>query len=395
MDAINDSTDFKKYSLKCVSSEGTLKKYLVEDFTVKSDFYRYYSIAEIERPFYRQLDESLGDHTITNYKAHAVGQAWCCYYQDNQLKYEMITLKVVEIEPTISDELFYENGITWGSLVGINSSCVSHYIAFNVVNFDVDNIIDASLVYKSREYRTTNVVESGFSPGIKDVWNWIWGLEPSSSKTFTAYPHGQEYITKEIDIYQTDVVKSKGKGLLAKTYSWNRIMTGIDFVTQYEDQGGVWAEQNKSIVENSQFVFAFCETDFASSTFIEPGEDLFSTSTYTTIVEGTEIAKIDILRLKFVADGDVYNLGVVSDTVTSDGIAGGVAGGLDVDFDASFETIIALLGLLILVVLFGNVVFPILNPLFTALFKLIFNAGKMILKIFFYPFKLIFRYERK
>lgn len=392
MELTEDATNFEKYTLKCVSYDGPFKKYLVEDFVVPNEFYRYYCISEIERPFDTLLDEKISNETITDFKAHKVGQAWCCYYQDSELKYEMVTLDVVEITPTHTGELYYENGITWGSLVGIKSSCVSHYISFNIENYDVDKIIDASLEYKYRDYRTVHTLESGIAPTISSWFG------KDTEHTITTYPNGMDYITKLQDIYEVDVVDHEGEGLWAKDYSWNRIMTGESFVDQFEDQGGEWNETIKTTVKNSHFVFAFTETEITSSqTSSSTGTDQFATTTYTTVVEGTEVAQVDILRLKFVSNGITYNLGVVGDTTSSDGVADGVADGLEIDFDfdTGFEKIMAVVLLILLIIVFTNVVFPITKPIIKILFKGISFVLNALFNIFIIPLRLIFGSNRK
>ena len=388
----NDMTGFKKYELECVSAEGSLKKYLVKDFVVGNGYYRYYCISEIERPFDTLLDTKISNTTITDYKAHTVAQAWCCYYYDNQLKYEMVTLDVVELEPTHTGELYYANGLTWGNLAGIDNDCVSHYISFNIGNYKVDKIIDASLVYKYREYKTIDTVESGIGPAISSIF----GKDLSTS--YTTYPNGTDFKTKPLDIYETDVVEYEGKGLWAKEFSWNRIMTGTDFVTKFKDQGGDWDSTIEATVSGSQYVFAFCETDLKSmQTSVSSGSDIFATTTYTTTIEGTQVAQVDILRLKFVSNGVTYNLGVVGDTTSSDGKADGIADDLEIDmsfFNEAFEKIIAIIMLLVLVVIIVNVFVPVILPLFKLFVKLASSAASIIISIVTLPFRLLFGRKR-
>lgn len=386
----NDMTGFKKYELECVSAEGSLKKYKVKDFKVGNGYYRYYCISEIERPFDTLLDEKISDTTITDYKAHTVAQAWCCYYYDNTLQYEMVTLDVVEITPTYTGELLYKDGVTWGSIVGMSSTCESHYISFNVDNYKVDKIIDASLVYKYREYKMVHTLDVGIAPTISSWFG------KDVEHTVTSYPNGTDYKTQPIDIYETDQISYEGKGLWAKEYSWNRIMTGTAFVEKFEDQGGEWNETIKETVKNSQFVFAFCETPLetwqTSSTSGDGG--VGSTTTYVTTAEGTEIAKVDILRLKFVSNGVTYNLGVVCDTTSSDGKADGVADDLEIDmsfFNETFEKIISIIMLLVLVVLIVNVFVPVILPLFKLLVNIVSAIVSVIVSIVTFPFRLITR----
>lgn len=379
----NDMTGFVKYELECVSAEGSLKKYKVKDFEVGNGYYRYYCISEIERPFDTLLDKVISDTTITDYKAHTVAQAWCCYYYDNQLKYEMVTLDVVEITPTHTGELLYANGVTWGSLIGKKNSCCSHYIAFNVDNYSVDKIIDASLVYKYREYETQTLKQEGFM------------VDEESS--VTSYPNGEDFKNVPLDIYETDVVSYEGKGLWAKEFSWNRIMTGTDFVEKFEDQGGNWDSTIKATVKGSQYVFAFCETDYERSQTVDVGQGQLPVTTTITQIKGTEVAKVDILRLKFVSNGVTYNLGVVGDTTSSDGKADGVADDLEIDmsfFNEAFEKIISIIMLLVLVVIIVNVFVPVILPLFKLLVKAVSALLSIIVSIITLPFRLLFGRKR-
>lgn len=390
MDLTKNTTDFKKYTLKCVSSSGPFKKYLVEDFSVSNEFYRYYCISEIERPFDTLLDEKISNETITDFKAHTVGQAWCCYYQNNELKYEMVTLDVVEITPTHTGEAYYADGITWGSIVGVESSCVSHYIAFNIENYKVDKIIDASLTYKYRNYRMVHTINTGLSTSVSDL---IFGIDPEH--TSVTYPNGTDYTTVNLDIYDTDTVKHEGEGLFAKKYSWNRIMTGEKFVSNNEAQGGQMDETVKETVKNSEFVFAFTETKIEQSQSTSTsGDGISSTTTTTTVVDSTEIAQVDILRLKFVSNGVTYNLGVVGDTTSSDGKADSIADGLEIDLsnlEVSFEKTMAIALLILLLIVLTNVIFPILKPILKIVFKGIRALLGIIFNILLFPLKVLLK----
>lgn len=353
-----NSTDFAKYDLKCVSFNGPFKKYLVENFVVSEDFYRYYCISEIERPFDTLLDEKIGDKTITDFKAHNIGQAWCCYYSDDKLIYEMCTLDVVELTPTFTGSLYYPDGITWGSLVGVDSGCLSHFIAFNIENYDVQKIMNASLVYKTRDYRMTHTVESGLAPSIMSIFGY------ETDKTTIVYPNGETYTPIELDISDTDVATNNGKGLLAKQYSWNRIMTAEAFIDKFESEDGEFSESAKVALENSQFVFAFAETTVSySQSSTQGGSEMFPTTTWVSVIAGTEVAKIDVLRLKFLTPQGTFDLGVVSDTTSEDIVPDGTAPDLDLS-DAVREALVRFMTVLfgiIAIVLFALVVVSFLK----------------------------------
>ena len=122
-----------------------------------------------------------------------------------------------------------------------------------------------------------------------------------------------------------------------------------------------------------------------------------SQTTNITKVEGIEIAEVDVLRLKFVSDGKLYNLGVVADTTTSDGKFDSVADDLEIDmsfFNETFEKIISIILLLIGIILLVNVIIPVGIPLIKLLVALVSALIKVVINIVTFPFR-VFGRKRK
>ena len=381
-----NSDDYNKYELKLVSTNSVFKKYKVLSYFVSNDVYRYYNISEIERPFDSLIDNKISDETITDYKTHAVGQTWCCYYLNDTIKYECETLQLLEITPTINDYIYYDNGFSFSDIVGVKEKCRSYYIAFNVDNFDVTRIFDADLTYKYLEVKynyAKNMVTKEESYHYKNVDNeWVdteW--------------NDDNFLSKKVTLKETDKTSYQGDGLWAKEYKWNRIMKANDFVTRLEEQGGSWGATTKETLLNSQWVFAFSEYAYQSFSTISGG-------TTTGGYEGTLVKEVDILRLHFASKQGTYNLGVVGDTTTSDNVAGGNNESIDINLDIVsdwFEKIMMLVGILVLLVLLNTVA-----PIFTAIFKGLFFCVKWSIKgiwlVISAPFKLIgslFKKKRK
>ena len=180
------------------------------------------------------------------------------------------------------------------------------------------------------------------------------------------------------------------KGLTLKKYSWDRIMTSEDFVTCFEGQGGKLFSNTRETLLNSQFVFAFAETEYSELVQTNINDTTGMLVSTMTVVEATEVLEVDIIRLKFEVDGETYNLGVVSDKTTADDIAGGGADsglGFDIavieDMFAEFtEKISKVIAIVLFVVLFAVLVF-IFGPVVKRFFKLLFKGFEIILAALF------------
>ncbi len=339
------------YDLSLVSFEGCFDKYLVKGFTVTHDAERYYNIIEISRPFNSTIDTSI-DNGTTDDKAIPVGKQWSCYYYNDVLVYEMATFNVLEITPTLNGNIFYNDGITWGTLIWQYEKCNSHFIAFNCDNYIVEHIFDADLNYNFRKVH-----------------------EFDSLSDETTYG---EWSSSSITLTDQDTVTYEGPGLFSKEYNWNRIMTAEDFVENFESQGGVLNETSKDILLQSQWVFAFVETEYS--------EGYLHDAWGSKEINYTEVADVDILRIHFMDNtGKFYNLGVVGDKTTADDIPDGSANKLELDLSGLWEdlkVIFAVLAVLIAIAIF----LPILSPLISFIFKLIFEILLFVLTA---PIKLL------
>ena len=109
--------------------------------------------------------------------------------------------------------------------------------------------------------------------------------------------------------------------------------------------------------------------------------------------EGTKVAEVDIIRIKFMVGEKTYNLGVVGDTTTGDDIPGGVGSGLDLDLnfddlEESIEALFALICLVGLFVLFSLIIKP-LGAFFKVLWKGIKSICGMLWAIVTLPFQIL------
>ena len=346
---------YKLYSLTWLNSDGVFDKYVVNDFTVKNDLYRYYSIAAIYREFDSTVDASSEAIDTKQYKGYPVGQYWCAYYYNDVLTYEMEKINVVNIDVQATGSVRYFDGFKfyW-------DSCDSHYIAFSVSNYNIEKIYDADITYTITNYNY-----------------WYNNLGAESTTVL-----GTETFTKKLTEF--DTAGNSGGGLLGKKYTWNRIQDVNTFIKEAEeDANEAFSTEEKNALNNAQFVFRFAETDYA------------------TVSTGTEVnteysvaTNIGVLRLHFLAEGKVYNLGCVSDLVGTDSNPELVVDGKDnlknylEEMDYYLEDFFKVMFLIILVIII--LIFIIyFKPVISLMFRGVTEIFSLIYSTITLPFQLI------
>lgn len=313
--------NYKLYSLTWVNSYGTLDKYVVNDFKVSSDLYRYYNIATIYRAYDESIDtNNAGSDDITGYKGFPVATCFSAYRYNDVVKYDAKKVSIVEVEIKSVGTVRYTNGFKFSNTT---TKTDSHFVAFKVNNFDVKDIFDATVTYQIADC----------------VVNF--GLGMDSTPKLSNYNN----VTKDICDYEKG--SNDGTGLFGYKYEWPRIQTISEFnsmLSDYEHENVVF---NNTELASAQFVFNFLETDF----------DIISGNGYTTYMS-ERVTDVGILRLHFATDEGVYNLGAVSDLVSDDGEPDFEIGADDSyqtwieSFEEYFGDFITFICLVILVVIF-------------------------------------------
>lgn len=341
----------RNYNIELVSSYDVFCKYVVKDFVVSDEAYRYYNIVCIRRNFDYTFDDKItGTEDDGNEKAIDVGQQWCCYYLNNKLIYEMCTFDTLEIDVKYTGNFDLSSGIKWGNLAGMYDFGKAWFICFDLEDYIATHIYDADLSYKIRTANRS--VGLGLSGEI-------------------------EYGNFSDDIYiiltDMDEVSYNGGGLFAKEYKWNRIMSSEAFINNAEDQKINVPDEVKHNILNSQWVFAFCET-----------ETTVSTGSGYTFTYGYDVADVTILRVHFLTKNGAYDLGVVSDRVNPDNKSDGF-GGIDTDYlEEWFSKLFMIIGIILLIMLLS-----VSGPVISFIIKIIIFVFKIIFKVVSLPFKLI------
>ncbi|MBO5010550.1 MAG: hypothetical protein J6D20_07645 [Clostridia bacterium] len=335
---VEKNLQYKLYSLTWLNSNGVFDKYIVNDFTVTSSAERYYNIATVYRPYDKTVDTSSEAIDNIQCKGFAVGQYWKAYYYNNVLFYEAKHIDVVDIEIQATGTVRYTEGFKL-----YVDSCDSHYVAFSIKNYNVEQIYDADITYTINNYEKSTVYTVGGGTTTK--------LTSSEKKD-------SEYLSAK------EVGSNDGDGWLGKKYSWYRITDVTTFKKQVEeDSNDTFSQEELDGLAKSQFVFRFAETEYR-----------LVSSPNASVSYYSEAVNIGVLRLHFLSDGQFYNLGCVSDLVGTDSIPELTVDLLDnIENMEIWEKLYALLCLIVFLIILSFFFSPI-----KAVLKVIWEGIKFI-----------------
>ena len=346
--------NFELYSLTWVNSYGTLDKYVVNDFKVSSDLYRYYNISTIYRAFDESIDtNNAGSDDITGYKGFSVGKFVAAYNYNDTVKYEAKETSVVDVEIKSVGIVRYSEGY-----ILKHEYCDSHFVAFKVNNYDVKDVFDATITY--------NIADCSVSYGL--------GLDgtPNFSNAKT--------VTEDITEYQKGSHTSGG--ILGYDYEWPRIQTISEFKEMLEDHTNERIVFDEAPLNEAQFVFNFLETGVSTITG--------ATGTVTTFSK--RVTDVAILRLHFATTtNEIYNLGAVSDIVSDDGNPDfnvDIGDNVKNAMEEYFSDFLAVLLVLIIVALILGVS-GFLKPIFSAIIDGVVEIYSLAFTVITLPFAAI------
>lgn len=260
------------FPLTLLNTNGVFCKYLVNAVIVSSDTTRYYNITSIYRDWDKDIDEETGNNNTKDSVAFPVGKLFKARTENGTISYACEYKETIEIINPYSDFLEYSNGFqffpTW---------CHSHYVAFST-DKKIDTLMESTVSYVSRD--ASRAIGLGLDGKIK-------------------YSNEQKLY---VDIKGTDKGENAADGWFSKKYEWKRIQTVDEFIKSEDLKGNT-----KTNLEGKQWVLRFAETEIS----VISGNG-------NTVTFWTDISQVSILRLKFLTDGNVYNLGAVSDIVSGD-----------------------------------------------------------------------------
>ena len=313
---INDNLYYQNYDLKLLSRDGVFAKYVVQNFTVKADALRYYDISEIYRLWDESIDAPAEYGNEISEVSFPVAQLWSASTVQNKVSYEMAQTEVITITDKYVGLIRYPDGF----ILSPTSYTDSHFVAFST-DYNIEYLLEAQLEY--------HIQRKDYSPGIAGAIT----MEED----------------RNITLLYSDTGTNGQTGLFAKTYVWNRIESVNMFIANEDLTEEAVVELN-----NKQWVLRFVETNY---------------SKYGSYLTCYEVSEVTILRLKFQTAGKTYNLGVVDNKQTGDGIPdNNVYPDFSVDVDNATAQIITVIITIAFFLLLGFLAIKILEWLFRAIF---------------------------
>lgn len=350
------SKGYLTYDLIFINSYNTLFKYRVSHFSVVSELERWYEITGIYRPFDEKLDDEVEDDNVDQV-VYNVSKKWTFTTTDNGIEVKCEDIETIEITSQYVGFVRYDDG-NWWKLWG-ESACDRHFIAFST-DRDIDELLEADVYFQTQSAHFRDYLSGMY------VDSWTFG-EPEDNYRYLTY---------------TDTGSYEGLGGI----DWSRIQTVDEFVDtvnlEYVYSIGLFdvefeskmTEEGMESLKEKQWVLSFVETAYE-----------VKKSGHEENYYSTRIGNVTILRLKFETNGIVYNLGVISNKQSSDGIQDN-----DMltkyDFAEWFKWVLRIIGIILLVVLVVAC-WPIVSVVLSAILKAAIWLIKMIgkgLGYFFY-----------
>lgn len=371
------------YDLDLLSAEGVFQKFLVKDFTVSDKAVRFYDITELHRLFVPGVDGEALEGTEINKKAIPVAKRYTAITSTTgSVSYACEQTEVITVTA------IYAGFLRYGANVFGDKACDGHYVAFST-DKSMDKLMQADVAFVTQSY----VLGSEYT---FDVWNTIatwFGAENTQTSVTESYgtptPGFRTVKANENASFTTP-------GWFSDTYTWDRIQTASEFKTQCNLTDGIAAA-----IDGMDWVLRFIETDYSYQAVSSPNGQ-WSKDTAT----GTRVTDITILRLMFETQGNVYNLGVVSDIVSSDPVPDNPSGEApqapDPDFWDNFSAWLQNVVLWlqanwywVLIAVVVIILLPVLCTLFPVVFNIIAAIFKGLWWIISAPFKWIYKLIHK
>ena len=270
-----DGKEFRDYKLSLLNSNDTLFKYRVENYTVKEANTRYYNITAVHRQYVGAIDSG---KELYSGIAVKVAQLWTAVTVGNTVAYSMEEEAVIELTGFTYGTMRLDDGHNFIS----NYACDSHFVAFST-DVDIDTLLEADVAFK---HRTIDV----------GIYN---------------HPDYGDWQSKQVTVTYKEQGTTSGNHWNNSKRTWDRIMSSSEYINKFPINS-IPSDVAKDI-KKQQWVLSYYETKYEDETggvigFVSYIKSVFGNN----VKHSTEVSDVTILRLKYITDGVVYNLGVVS-----------------------------------------------------------------------------------
>lgn len=279
--------DTKLYDLTLLSRNGVFSKYKVEGVTVGSQSIRYYNISSVYRDWVASIDKPADNDNTVNGVAYSVGQLWSARSVSGNVVYDMSETEVIVITEQMIGFRRYYDGLRWEN----SPSCDSHFLAFSC-DHSIDKLLSAKIEFDTNEYKE-------FKGGL---------FTKDSYEVSDAVHH-------TVNLYDYQVASNDGSGWFGEYKEWHRMSSMTDFIKEVGIEG-----EEKEKLEQYDWILNFYESQYVC----EAGGKDFIIALFSSWAAARnartrrfeKVSNVSLLRLSFEYDGQIYDLGVVSNTQT-------------------------------------------------------------------------------
>lgn len=381
--SVTETMSFINYGLSFVNSNGVFYKYRVKNFLVSDDLIRNYEITSIYRPFNKLYDKELENGNIINEVDFKVAKYYSFVTTETGVTFFEKDIDFIEVLDKYVGFVRYEDGVyssSWGSAWGtfLSPGMDSHFVAFTT-DKKIDKLMEADVFF---QYQTYNAERTYSSALIKGDYSETFG-EINSKVSYIDYTQKVEEVAGNYK-YKFNRIQTVAEFETTENYEY--VYNGIFFNSTTEVK---LTEQGKKDIEGMDWILRFYESDYADYTSYL-GTPVTGGTLYTDHIEKTLVSNVTILRLRFETDGVVYNLGVIDNKQTGDGIPDNYTK-TTLELTDFAKIILFLLLLIILLV----VLWPVLPQVINLICKFVKFIFKAIWWIISTPFKLIGKLFKK
>ena len=354
----NDEKEFSNYKLSLVNSYDVYFKYKVEDFKVSKDEIRYYEISDILRPWSKNYGDSDPDagNTVSEV-AYPVGKFFT-FVGESMQKVEDI--EYVEIENQYIGFVRVEQDVPFTFVNPNERYFDSFFVAFSTKNISMDNILEVSISFEETFF---------YAIGFRQENSTI-KLQSKQDKKISINFEDKLYL----DL-------ADGNFSYKQEFIRDRIQNTSDFLSQNLNYSYFGVFNNNEPIDyddaaleklnQTQWVISFAEKPY----FLD-NIDFPPTCSYY------RLSDIKVMRLKFEINGQIYNLGVVSNKQTgSDDPAAVVE---STDWWQKIMLVIMLIFLMVALMF----IWPIISPVVKIIWQGIKGIFKFLIWILMLPSRL-------